>query len=1548
MNYDNVHLSSIIKNQKLYVNKRVIFITFPDTNLQIWNEIYHTNLLMSNCAGIVCPNKIFSIGNKKFNGKAHYLEVKKRLLTLDEKKIGKKIKVLGNLIEEKDETEDKNKKPIKFFFYDASMWTEALAYLLDRTTERVALKILLKEFQTMYEKIKSYDPTYDVDFLFLIKNQNGNLFNLFQNIRTLIKTDDFKDMKFFDNFTMMSDCQEVLMPIIRREKDETKLILMNINKMEKFVEIQSATEEASETSPISDEETEEVEKPATERKTESVISNIVKDLQKTKVIATSDLDDESVKMELNHNELRKILKTYKIDDPDIIANVKTALDAYIATSDKKPTREEAESVVIKAINYTVYGHDQVKEEHLDNPARLINKLKQIDTYRVPLDIYDPPDISMEPSKIIDLKFTTGQHRQKFEFENAIHENVKKLFGSLENIGSEHPVKLKKLDWTVEDDNKDRFINYKATLQNVNGGKKEPYIVQLKVPSPVSDKYFKLHGNHYIMSTQQFLRPVTKTDKNEVRMISNYAIVRIGLANIKFNPSDIEEICEYIRIRYPKIIEEKTDQYCKFTDSTAIFFAGDTIYVSPSKTITIDDDTGKLINKATNETLDVGRYEFLFQVALDEIARANPEDTLSKTKRAVPYIFIYIGAIKMPIILYMWSQKGLLAALNDYGIDYELVDEINNEFVCIPTKDNKFLLIKPDTLKERLFVNGLVNIKFKSPILDLTDPQAIFAYIAETYGSRAINLLTLLTENFVDPVTKELLQFEDLPTNLVSLSSTTAVDRLLNQKIDSLSDLKLYRSRLSEVILNQVFRQLKMAHNYYRNKVESGDETASVYLDPEYVITNLLTEAGVLQNTEPVAPVSEIMQSSRVIKSGKGGVPSRRSFKKEHRNIHPSQYGIMGANSTPEYVDVGLVTHHTMTPVITNQYGSYGFKDIAGLSGWQTVALDESLTPFQNQIDSDRMVLARTHANQATPVSNSEAPLVGTGAEFIVPQLASSRFVQKAKKDGSVTEVDHNKTMTVKYKDGTSETFDIIPRLSRTKRGAYISLEMTALPVGSKFKTNQIIAYTKNFDKNGTYCAGANVFIAIMNYMGYNHEDSYVVSKTLADNTKTDVVIEKEMIIEPNTKILRLEKEKGRITENGDILVEFSYDNSLEDYLDATEVSDDDDEILDLFAAGEKSIKMKSPGGEIVDIKLYINSKNLVDKSLLAFHNKLVDETKALIIKLQQSIKDPKMKNQALDNLDMSFVDIGGHKYKGNPFNGAKIVYYIKQQKSLQEGDKIANRFGSKGVISMLLDPAPKGEITPKIDVFLSPLGIFSRKNLVLLKELYIGKLMYFGQIKLKEMSADTKVTNDKLVKFINDLYSILGPKKIADNVKTMLNQYTGTKLRTDIKNDNFKLIYLVEPFEDVSFETIKSAAEFLHIPLEEKVYIPELDQWTDTAVPVGVSHFLFLEHYVDVYANVRGTGKFVGLTRQPTRRASQGGGQSIARLDMYSFLTHDAKSILSELLGPRSDEHRAKRTLYNDIVETGELSSIEEISRTGGTKNIFNLYMTGLGLEITN
>lgn len=401
------------------------------------------------------------------------------------------------------------------------------------------------------------------------------------------------------------------------------------------------------------------------------------------------------------------------------------------------------------------------------------------------------------------------------------------------------------------------------------------------------------------------------------------------------------------------------------------------------------------------------------------------------------------------------------------------------------------------------------------------------------------------------------------------------------------------------------------------------------------------------------------------------VPSKRSYKKEHRNIHISHYGNLGAVSTPEYVDVGINVHHTLTPIITNQYGNYGRKDIDAVSNWQVLTLDESLTPFQNQVDSDRLTLARTHASQTTPISNSEQPLVCSGAEFIIPQISSSRFIHKAEKDGIITEVEKDKTITITYKDGTTKVFDIVPRLSRTKRGSYIGLEMNTLDVGDKVKANQPIAFTKNFNKNGVYCAGKNLNIALINYLGYNHEDSYILSKEIADQTTTDMVEEIDVIIPPGVKIINFEKEKGKILNQGDILVEFSYDSSLDEYLNsasATDTDEQDEENLNLILSNSnKSIKKLAPSGEILDIKVFINNKNSTDKSLLNFHNELVKNQKKVIGKLASTTDKEKL--SITDNMDLSFINIGNHKVKGNIFVGSRIVYYIKKPKSVNIGDK---------------------------------------------------------------------------------------------------------------------------------------------------------------------------------------------------------------------------------------------------------------------------------------
>ena len=1533
VNLSRVKPTSIIKGA-MRVDQQSVIIVVPDTNLKIWDEIYDTGFLLTNCQAIVSPIGKLTFARKRYNSKIHQLDLKKNMLKREGP--GRKLRIIANIPRPNKATKAKlGSRPDKrYYFYDASVLSKGLGKSFDRINHKMLNGMFFDQLAVIYKRIKNVLPLAQVEIMFIIKNEEGKLFELMKNFPIHVKDKDLAAKVSFDNYMLFSNAQRIMMPIAYKQKGVSKFHRGNIKKVSKYFEVKKDAKEIEKESAV--EATGDSTLPA-----DSFVSKLVNNLRTTN-LRTNVSSDGNVNIGLDRNEITKLLKKHKINDPDIAINVKAAVDAYVNEKGEKLTTDEAENIVLKSINYTIHGSDDVSEEYIAKPQLLFNKLKETKTYRVPLE-FPNIDYVIDPKSVVDIDYTTGQHRQKFEFEEVIHENVRKLLKSIEDV-KEHPIKVKKVKWNVEDDTQDRFILYTVTLQNISGENKEPYDVQLKVPSPVNDKYFKLHGSSYIIASQQFMKPVTKTDKNDVRILSNYAIIKIGIKNLKFNPSDIDEIIDkYIKVRYPNLIIEHTKNSVTFKDKSTIFFSGDTVHINGDKSISVNSDTGKLVDE-NEEELRIGKNEYLYEVLLKQINTMNPEDKLYRTKKSVPYTFIYLSGFTIPLIMYMWAQKGLLTTLNDFGIDYQMsnTDQLDSGYFFVPTGD-KFLAITPKSTKEKLIVNGLIVSKVKKPIDDLDNPELIEEHISNVYGSGAVYAIHNMTENMIDPVTKELLEFENLPTKLPNLISQHCVPILMNQKADSLADLKIYRSRMSEMVLQSMYKQIKQAHNDYKNKVNFGDPKAKFWLDTDYIIKDMITDAGVLQHTEPVTPVDEIMLASRVIKSGKGGVQNKQMFKAEQRNIHTSQYGIISANSTPEGSNVGIINKHTLTPAIVNKYGSYGAKDISGLSGWNCLAIEEALIPFQNEMDSDRLVMAATHQGQVTPISGSEAPLVGTGAEFIVPQLTSPRFAHKAKEDGIVKEIEPGKFITVRYKSGKIETFDISPRLSRTKMGGYIALEMNTLDKGKRFKKNELVGFTKNFTKDSRYASGKNVFVAVLNPMGYGHEDAYVISEKFSQDASRDMVKEVAAIIPTDAKLLNMTKKIGTKVEKDDVLLEFVYQDNLDSYLELNDLVDEEDkEILSIFGAGDNSIKLLAPEGEIIDIKVFINNRNSIDPQIVKFHKSLVTDTKKTIGKLGKTASD---KMKAVDNIDVNFFKTSGHKYKQNEFQGARVVYYIKQKKPLIGGDKIANRYGAKGVIGKVFKDNPKGELTESIDVFISPVGIFSRKNIAMVKELYLGKIMYYLNKKCQEWATNSKVKTDKIIKTVVDTYNILGIKDVHESVTKQLKGMTEAKIRRQIKSGDLKFYFLIKPFETIKFENLKTAAEHLDIQLDEKVYIPELDTWTEHPVPVGVAYFNALEQFSEIYSNIRGTGMYQGLTRQPSRGKSKQGGQSIGGLDMNALLTYDVPSVMNELFTLRSDDHRSKRMVNSNIITDGH-SEIPKSSGKGGTSQLLDVYITGMGLEI--
>lgn len=212
------------------------------------------------------------------------------------------------------------------------------------------------------------------------------------------------------------------------------------------------------------------------------------------------------------------------------------------------------------------------------------------------------------------------------------------------------------------------------------------------------------------------------------------------------------------------------------------------------------------------------------------------------------------------------------------------------------------------------------------------------------------------------------------------------------------------------------------------------------------------------------------------------------------------------------------------------------------------------------------------------------------------------------------------------------------------------------------------------------------------------------------------------------------------------------------------------------------------------------------------------------------------------------------------------------------------------------------------------------------------------------MANDSKINTSSIIKLILDIYGIICPPNVFQAVEKNINNMKPNTIREQLKNNQFKMFITVPPFTKITFDNLKTAADHLHIPLDEKVYIPELGTWTKTAVPVGPIYIQCLEQFSEVYSNIRSVGKYQA-TGQATKGKAREGGQSLGNLDVNALLSYDANNVLAELLTLRSDDHKSKREVINNIITTGKANMPQNVGG-GKTYGLMHIYLTGLGLNI--
>jgi DNA-directed RNA polymerase subunit beta len=325
------------------------------------------------------------------------------------------------------------------------------------------------------------------------------------------------------------------------------------------------------------------------------------------------------------------------------------------------------------------------------------------------------------------------------------------------------------------------------------------------------------------------------------------------------------------------------------------------------------------------------------------------------------------------------------------------------------------------------------------------------------------------------------------------------------------------------------------------------------------------------------PLSEITHKRRVSALGPGGLTRERAGF-EVRDVHPTHYGRICPIETPEGPNIGLISSLSTYSRI-NKYGfiespykkvidakvqdkidylsamdeskytiaqanspiddrgnfledlvscrkSLNFIlskpeniDYIDVSPKQLVSVAASLIPFLENDDANRALMGSNMMRQAVPLIKPEAPLVGTGIEKDVALDSGVTIV--ARRSGVVDKID-GKRIVVKVtseKDPSKSGVDIynLLKFQRSNQNTCIN-QKPLVRVGDLVSEGDIIADGPS-TKLGELALGRNVTVAFMPWLGYNFEDSILISeRCVTDDVFTSIHIEEYELMARDTKL----------------------------------------------------------------------------------------------------------------------------------------------------------------------------------------------------------------------------------------------------------------------------------------------------------------------------------------------------------------------------------------------------------------------------------------------
>ncbi|TRM11161.1 DNA-directed RNA polymerase subunit beta [Lentibacillus cibarius] len=583
-----------------------------------------------------------------------------------------------------------------------------------------------------------------------------------------------------------------------------------------------------------------------------------------------------------------------------------------------------------------------------------------------------------------------------------------------------------------------------------------------------------------------------------------------------------------------------------------------------------------------------------------------------------------------------------------------------------------------------------------------------------------------------------------------VGGTDDIDHLGNRRLRSVGELLQNQFRIGLSRMERVVRERMSIQ-------DTSSITPQQLINIRPVIASIKEFFGssqLSQFMDQTNPLGELTHKRRLSALGPGGLTRERAGF-EVRDVHYSHYGRMCPIETPEGPNIGLINSLSSyakvnqfgfietpyrrvdqeTGQVTNEtdYLTADEEDnyivaqanarlnddgtftedevIARFRGENTVVPREKIdymdvspkqvvsaatacVPFLENDDSNRALMGANMQRQAVPLMEPEAPIVGTGMEYVSGKDSGAAII--CRNEGIVEHVEAKEVRVrrISEVDGKEVKGDLdvyrMQKYIRSNQGTCYN-QRPIVSKGDRVTKGEILADGPSME-NGELALGRNALVGFMTWEGYNYEDAVIMSERLVkDDVYTSIHIEEYESEARDTKLGPEEITRDIPNVGEDALKDLNEDGIIRV---GAEVSD-----------GDILVGKVTPKG--------VTELSAEERLLHAIFGEKAREVRDTSLRVPHGaggiVLDVKIFNRE-DGDELS------------PGVNHLVRVYIVQKRKISEGDKMAGRHGNKGVISKILPEEdmpflPDG--TP-LDIMLNPLGVPSRMNIGQVFELHLG------------------------------------------------------------------------------------------------------------------------------------------------------------------------------------------------------------------------------------